>query len=387
MTQQKLVIIGSGLAGYTLAKEYRRLNKEHSILVITQDDGVYYSKPMLSTGFAKKKSATDLAMKAAEKIAEELNLTVLPFHTVTHIDANQHELSAESSEGSLTNISYEQLVFATGASAISLPFNEDVKSSVFTINDLIDYAKFTESLTDVKDIAIIGSGLVGTEYATDLTSAGYKVTVISLDEAPLQQLLPTQLGAAVQSQLTQDGITWMLEDKVVSSERAENKILLTLESGKQVTTDIVLSAVGLRSRTDIAEKAGIATNRGIKTDAQLKTNLPNVFALGDCAEILGNVMMYVAPITQSAKILAKVLLGEEVSLSLPAMPVIVKTPSCPVVSNPPPANCAGKWEITGEGNDLVALFKTDDQQLRGFALTGTRVIDRIKLAKQLPALL
>lgn len=387
MTTQQLVIIGSGLAGYTLAKEYRRTNKEGRIVILSQDDGIYYSKPLLSTGFAKKKSASDLAMKTAEQMATELDATIFSFHTVSEINTEQNQITAVDNAQVPLTITYENLVFATGASAIQLPFDTSIQDKVFTINDLMDYAKFTDSLTDVKDIAIIGSGLVGTEYATDLTSAGFNVSVISLDAAPLQQLLPIELGHTVQGQLTSDGITWYLQDKVASSNMVEDKVRLTLDSGKQVNCDIVLSAVGLKSRTTLAKDAGIAVNRGIVTDNQLRTNITNVYALGDCAEIVGNVMMYVAPITQSAKILTKVLNGEEATLALPAMPVIVKTPTCPVVSNPPPANTDGQWEITGEGNNFAALFKGSNEQLLGFALTGTRVIDRIKLAKQLPALL
>lgn len=387
MMQQQLVIIGSGLAGYTLAKEYRRQNKETSILIISQDDGIYYSKPMLSTGFAKQKSAADLAMKSAEKMAEDLAITVLSFHTVTSIDADTNVITINDAQLTSMAIEYEQLVFATGASAIPLPFDESIQHKVFTINDLMDYATFTDALVDVKDIAIVGSGLVGTEYATDLTSAGYNVSVISLDEAPLQQLLPKPLGEAVQQQLTNDGIHWLLEEKVTNSHSDNDRVALTLQSGKTLTCDIVLSAAGLKPRTALAQQAGIDVKRGIVTNKQLRTSKANIFALGDCAEIAGNVLMYVAPITQSAKVLAKILNGEDVELKLPAMPVIVKTPTCPVVSNPPPANSEGTWEISGEETNLTALFKAPNQDLLGFALTGTLVIDRIKLAKQLPALL
>ncbi len=380
-----LIVIGSGLGGYAVAKEYRRLSSDSSILILTQDDGVYYSKPMLSTGFAKKKTAEDLAMKSAEKMAEELTIQVNTFTEVTAIDRSSKQVT--TNKGDFT---YKHLVFATGAAPIKLPLPEITAPLTYHINDLMDYATFNKDISEkgVKKITIIGSGLVGTEYATDLTTAGYDVDVIALDEAPLQLLLPKQLGLAVQNQLEEDGVTWHFQTSIAEVEAgSDHPLKITLQNGKILDADLILSAVGLRPRAEIAKAAGINVNRGIITDQQLRTNDPDVYALGDCAEICDNILMYVLPLNFSAKALAKTLAGDETTLSLPAMPVVVKTPTCPVVSNPPKHGMTGEWHVEGEGSDLKATFIDTNGDMQGFALTGAKVAERIKLAKQLPPLL
>jgi rubredoxin-NAD+ reductase len=97
--------------------------------------------------------------------------------------------------------------------------------------------------------------------------------------------------------------------------------------------------------------------------------------------------MYVAPLTLSAKALAHTLNGDVTPVAIPASPVIVKTPTCPVVANPPLAGAEGRWEIEGDSPDLKACFYSEDNQLLGFGLTGNKVRERMKLAKQLPAIL
>lgn len=380
-----IIIIGSGLGGYTLAKELRRVNAQNSILLISADDGCYYSKPLLSTGFAKHKPASALVAKSANQMAEELNLSVYASTQVLSIDSIKQTVAIENS---LEMVEYKQaLVLATGAEPINIPLPKALDGRCMAINDLADYGRFREQLGGQKNITIIGSGLVGCEYANDMKAAGLNVNVVALDDSPLQLLLPDELSLAVQQQLAELGINWYFNNSIKDATTNENEqLVLTLSSGDPLICDLVLSAVGLKPRLALAQSAGCQTNRGIIVDKTLQTTTPNIYALGDCAEIDGNVMMYVAPLTLCAKALAKTLNGEPTEVSIPASPVIVKTPGCPVVANPPAADSQGQWQIEGESPDLKATFTAKDGRLLGFALTGKKVIERMKLAKQLPAI-
>lgn len=388
MTCFDIIIIGTGLAGYTLAKHYRTINKTSTIVMISFDDGCYYSKPMLSTGFAKNKSAEQLAMKSAEQMAQELDVTILAHSQVESIDRNNKSLTLQNAQ----SLQYQQaLVFATGAAPIEIPLPQALAGRTFAINDLQDYHQFREHLfaqNENPKVAIIGSGLVGCEYANDLMQANVEIDVISLDKTPLQQLLPATLGDAVQQQLTDKGINWHLDTSIKdATELSNGQLQLSLHSGATIDCDIVLSAVGLKPRDQLAVQAGVKAERGIVVDQYLKTNDPHIFALGDCARINGINLMYVAILTLAAKALAKTLNNEPTQVVMPANPVIVKTPSCPVVANPPPLDTAGDWQIEGESPDLKACFYDKNQQLVGFGLTGKKVMERMKLAKELPAVL
>jgi rubredoxin-NAD+ reductase len=138
---------------------------------------------------------------------------------------------------------------------------------------------------------------------------------------------------------------------------------------------------------DLAKAAGIATGAGITVNRQLETSAKNVFAIGDCAEVDGLVLPYVMPIMQAARALAPNLLGQEVALTYPAMPVMVKTPALPTIVSPPAKGAVGDWKIKAMDDGLEARFESSDGKLLGFALLGSATAQRGALTKELPPIL
>jgi rubredoxin-NAD+ reductase len=141
--------------------------------------------------------------------------------------------------------------------------------------------------------------------------------------------------------------------------------------------------VGVRPRTALAAKAGIEVNRGVVTNRLLETSANNVYALGDCVEVAGHVLVYVAPLMAGARALGKTLAGEPTEVSYPAMPVTIKTPTCPVVVNPVPRDAEGEWQVKEDGNNVIAEFRDSSGQLIGFALTGEGTKEKMRLQKEL----
>jgi rubredoxin-NAD+ reductase len=375
-----IVIIGSGLAGYTLAREFRKLDQTTPLQIITSDDGTYYSKPQLSSAFTHHKTAPALAGFSAEKMAAQLKAEIYPYISVTHIDhVNKIVYAGEK------QLAYEKLILAQGAEVIktTLPENKNIAA----VNNLLDYIKFRDQIQNKKRITIIGAGLVGCEFTNDLTNGGYEIDVLSLAKTPLDILLPPELGINLQEALAEKGVRWHFETTVDNIKDLENdQLLLTLTNGETITTEFILSAIGLRPALTLAKTAGINTQRGIVVDRYLKTSVENIYAFGDCAEVEGYVMYYVAPLVNCARALAKTLTGELTAVSYPPMPVILKTPACPIVVNPPPHHVKGEWQISGSGHDKKALFYDLDNQLQGFALTGNCVLEKLELMKELPVL-
>lgn len=378
-----VIIVGTGLAGYNLAKEFRKADKEQPLMLLTFDDGRNYSKPMLSTGFTKDKTADQLAMADAETMAGQLNAEVRTGVSVSSIDTAAQTLQLDNGD----SLKYSQLVLAWGAEVFRPPLEGDGVDQVFSVNDLMDYGRFRQALEGKKKVAIVGGGLIGCEFANDLTNGGFEVEVIEPLGRPLPTLLPEQSSAAVQQGLEAIGVTFNFGPYVTAVNQSGEKLALTLSDGSATEADIVVSAIGLRPRIKVAEAAGIQVNRGIKVDRFLRTNVANVYALGDCSEVEGNVMLYVLPLMAGARALAKTLAGTETAVAYGPMPVAIKTPACPVVVAPAPNGTEGEWEIEADGLNVKALFKDAEGTLRGFALTGECTGEKNALAKQLPPLL
>ncbi|NBR28529.1 MAG: FAD-dependent oxidoreductase [Betaproteobacteria bacterium] len=377
-----IVILGSGLAGYNVARELRKLDKETPLTVISADSGSFYSKPMLSSAFGSGKTAQSIAMSTAEQMATQINGTVRASTRVTAIDTAAHTVSIGTE-----TIAYSKLVIALGADQIRLPIGGDGADVVMTVNDLDDYARFRAALKEKSTVAVIGGGLIGSEFANDLTAGGHAVEVIDVAAWPLARLLPPEGGALLQQKLAALGVVWHFGTSVQRIDKAGEKLKLTLANGKQFDADLVLSAIGLKPRTALAQAAGITVNRGIVVNRKLETSAPDVYALGDCAEVSGLVLPYVMPLMNSARALAATLAGKPTDVSYPAMPVLVKTPACPTVVSPPANGAQGQWEVSADADGVKALFKSSEGKLLGFALHGKATAERAALTPQLPPVL
>jgi len=378
-----VVIIGTGLAGYNLAREFRKLDSETPLLLITTDDGRSYSKPMLSTGFGKNKDADGLSMAEPGAMAEQLDAQVWTHTRVTGIDPGHRRLWIGEEA-----VAYRDLVLAWGAEVLSVPIEGDAADQLFTVNDLQGYGRFRQAVEGKRKVLILGAGLIGCEFANDLSLGGYEVDLVAPCEQLMPALLPAQAAAAVQGGLEALGVRFHLGPVVSRLQHAEGSGLQAhLSDGQTLACDAVISAVGLRPRTELAAAAGLAVNRGVVVDRLLRTSHGHIYALGDCAEVDGLNLLYVMPLMACARALAKTPAGTPSEVAYGAMPVTVKTPACPLVVSPPPLGSEGQWTVEGSGADIRALCHDAAGALLGYALTGSAVQERLALNRQLPALL
>ena len=376
-------IIGSGVAAWTLVRELRKADPEAEIRLITADSGDFYSKPMLSNALASGKTAESLVMTPAAKFAEQQKVELVPNATVSAVDAESRRLTSSAGE-----FSYDNLVLALGADTIKLPIEGDGASDVISVNDLNDYAEFRKLLDDKKEVAVLGAGLIGCEFANDLLKADIHTTVFDLADRPLARLLPEQASTFMQNKLAEKGVSWKLGRTVNSIAKNGAGYTLTDSNGDTTQADLVLSAVGLKPRTELAKNAGLNVARGVVVNGLGQTSNENIYALGDCAEYLGKfVLPYIMPVMQAARAMAQTLAGKPTEIKFPAMPVSIKTPDCPAVVNPPLPEHEGEWEITADENGVKALFKGKDGALLGMALLGEASKERQALTPQLPAMI
>lgn len=377
-----VVIIGTGLAGYNLAREFRKLDSETPLLLITADDGRSYSKPMLSTGFGKNKEADGLTMAEPGAMADQLKAEIRTHTRISGIDPGHKRLWLGEEA-----VYYRDLVLAWGAETVRVPVEGDAHDAIFPINDLEDYARFRAAAAGQKRVLILGAGLIGCEFANDLILGGYEVDLV----APCEQVMPTLLhpaaATAVKAGLESLGARFHLGPVLTRLLRGEQGLEAHLSDGEVIACDVVVSAIGLRPRVDLAAAAGLQTGRGVIVDRHLKTSHEHIYALGDCAEVDGLNMLYVMPLMSGARALAQTLAGTPTAVKYGPMPITVKTPVCPLVVSPPPRGTEGVWSVEGQGADIKALCHDAAGNLLGYALTGAAVMEKLALNKQLPALL
>ena len=429
---QPVIIIGSGMAGYTLARELRKLTTSLPIVMVCQDSGDSYAKPTLSNAYAQNKLADSIANASAAKMAETLNLTLLNFHQVTDINTDEQVIVVRSltNQASQTTLAYRDLVLATGAHSRLLPNLAVNHQTIFAVNHLDEYKSFQQRLNTLKSqksapvkVAIIGAGLIGCEFANDLIGQNpanptADITVAVFDKAarPLAQQLPSQASIMLQDALTQSGVTFYLGTDITSIttniDTSDNAtVTISFDKDKQSQTfeaDIVLIAIGLVANTDLAASANIAiassqhinptithlprtVQQGIKVDAYLATSAKHIYAIGDCANVMGSYMPYVMPLMNQAKALAKTLAEPHMAptkVAYPAMPVAIKTPSLPLVVLPVSGQYSDDqlyWQTTQttDGMVMTAHPKDDSNSILGFVLAGKEAAkQRLTLTKQ-----
>jgi len=375
-----IVIVGSGLAGYTLLKEIRKRDADIPVTLVTADDGAFYSKPNLSNALATGRTAAALSSANAEKMAADQNATVLTHTRVTAIDTQGQRIRTSSGE-----LDYGTLVLALGADPFAHGLSGNGAASVMAVNDLAGYAAFRGAIEGKRRIAVLGGGLIGCEFANDLVHAGYAVDVVHLGEWPLERLLPMEAGRRLADSLAALGVTWHFGRTGKNVDATAAGYQLTLDNGKALEADAVLSAIGLKPRTQLAQAAGIPVGRGIQTNGLLETGAAHVYAMGDCAEVDGLNLPYVQPLMVQARALAATLTGAPTPVVYAPMPVMVKTPAHPVAVLPPRIGAAGSWKVDCFDGGVCALHLDAGGRMQGFALTGSETSRRNALAKELAA--
>jgi rubredoxin-NAD+ reductase len=376
-----VVVVGSGLAGYGVLRELRKLAPDAELTLITTDDGHFYSKPALSTALAKGKIADTLVTMAATKMAGQLRLDMRLGRGVEAIDLEGRVLLTTGGP-----LAYDKVVLALGADPVRPAIDGDAANRALSVNSLDDYRLFREALHDGDRVLVMGGGLVGSEFANDLAATGHKPIVIDMLAHPLAQLVPPPVGEAVRLALAATGVEWHLGRRVVSLDRLGTITRATLDDGTMIEADAVLSAVGLRPRIALAAEAGLIVSRGIKVDETGRTSDPHVYAIGDCAEYRHGLSAYVTPIMAAARAIAANIVGTPTEIRFPPLSVQVKTTACPIVLLPAPAGIQGQWvKVEDDSDGLKYVFKGVDGTILGYVLTGARCAERTDMDRAISA--
>lgn len=373
---ENIVIVGSGFAARQVVKNIRKLDSQVAINMIAADSGVDYNKPDLSHVFSRQQSADDLTRMSAEQFALENSLTL---HTGTRITAIQrHNKQVQCGD---QVFQYHKLVLATGATAMLPPIAGN--ELICTFNSQNEYRQHQEALQQARRILVLGGGLIGAELAMDLQRAGKGVILLDKAHSLLASVLPVEISSRLQYSFSQRGITLVFNNELHSIEKVADGLQVALHCGHRYRVDAVIAAMGLQPETSVAAAAGLDIGRGIKVNQQLQTSDPDIFAIGDCAEIGGKVLPFLQPILVSAMTLAKNLLGGAHCLKLPAMLVKVKTPDLPLYFAGETQRHDLNWEINLTPQGMIARATDNQHQLRAFVVSEEHTQQAFSLLREL----
>jgi rubredoxin-NAD+ reductase len=391
MSGAAVIIIGAGVAGWTTAREFRKLKPDTHVFLVTADSGDFYAKPTLSNAYAQKRAPAQLVTTPAAKMAETLALTLMPHTRVQSLGTATRTITVQTPSG-LETLEYQQLVIATGAHPIRVELAGDAAGAVRSVNSLDDFAAFHAALgidagatasSPNKTVVVMGAGLIGCEFANDLAQAGVHVHVVDLAPRPLAALLPAAASGLLQAALSDLGVEWHFGTSASAvNYGADGRLSVTLADGQQMAADLVLSAIGLRADTELARAAGLVCERGIVVGATLETSAAGVYALGDCAQYQSagqRTLPYVMPVMTAARALAATLAGTPTELVFPLMPVSVKTPALPLVVAAAHPAVIGEWH--DEGGENAWRFTDQAGVQRGFVLAGKSTARRMEMSK------
>ena len=282
----RFVVIGSGLAGVTLAEALAK-EPSYQVSIVTTETLGYYSRPRLSHAFS---SDAKLVLK---EFAALTPVRVISGVQVEVIDREKQQVLCRSGE----ILDYDVLVLATGSAARIPPVLELFRPQFLTLNSLDDVLTLRRRRQKALDRgaqprwAIIGGGLIGCELASDLNKARDAVTLYHRESRLLELQFDERQSQALHEHFVSRGIA------VHYNQDVRDIFPRTLFDGVVVST-------GFAPRVELARDAGLATAKGIVVNAYLRTEDPAIYAVGDVAEISGRLYPFVSPIRSQALWLA-----------------------------------------------------------------------------------
>jgi len=272
----KYIIVGGGLAGAAAVEGIREYDRWGTIALFGKENHLPYDRPPLSKGLWLGKTRLedlpihDDAYYASHGVRIFLNTEITELHPSKH-----HALDNNGNR-----YTYEKLLIATGGSPRTLPFGEDALHYFRTVDDYLWLKKEAERS---QEFILIGGGFIGSELAAALTMSKKRVTMIFPEQTLLQNVLPPNLSLFVTDYYRANGVTILNADLPVSAQRLKGKVAVRTKSGKTLTADAVIAAIGLSLNTEIANRAGIGVQNGIVVNSFLQTSDPDIYAAGDVA--------------------------------------------------------------------------------------------------------
>ncbi len=302
---ERLVIVGNGMApGRMLEHLFEAAPGAFEVTIFNAEPRVNYDRIMLSPVLSGEKNYDDIIIHGDDWYARH-GVTLHRGQKVVAIDRATRTVT---SEGGVT-AEYDKLVIATGSNPFIIPVPGNMLPGVLAYRDLDDVDQMLAATRAGGRAVVIGGGLLGLEAAAGLKAQGMEVTVVHLMPTLMERQLDPAAGYLLQKALEDRGIEVRCGANTKAILGHDRVTGVELADGSVLDCSLVVMAVGIRPNVALAQAAGLEVGRGIVVDAGMRTSDPNIWSVGECAEVGGQVYGLVAPLYEMARVAAGHLAG------------------------------------------------------------------------------
>lgn len=285
MDNIKYLIIGNGIAGLSAAREIRKIDDKGSMMMITNEPYLTYYRLKLTEYLSKDFEDEELLVNN-EDWYKEKNIEVLLNMIVESLDVDKNEVKLD--DGS--TIKYEKLLLAMGSRPFIPPIPGKFKQGVLALRTLEDLKYIKSYFDECEDIVIIGGGPLSLEAAWHLNILGKNISLVVRSSYLMNKQLDEEISKKLEEKLIENGINIYLNsntEEILGKAKADG---IKLDNGEHIKADGVLFSTGIVPNIDIIRDTPIKFNRGIIVDNKFKTNIDNIYAAGDVAEVDGRII-------------------------------------------------------------------------------------------------
>ncbi|TYP70765.1 nitrite reductase large subunit NirB [Paenibacillus methanolicus] len=305
MEKKKLVVIGNGMAGVRCVEEILKQDPDQfEITIFGGEPHPNYNRIMLSKVLQGDTQIADITINDWQWYKDH-GIRLYAGDPVVRIDIAQRQVWSQGG----VRVPYDKLILATGSLPFMLPLPGSELPGVTAFRDIKDCNTMMEASKKFRRAAVIGGGLLGLEAARGLLNLGMEVDVIHINEYLMERQLDRESAIMLRTELEKQGMRFLLAkhtERIVGKKRVEG---LLFKDGSKIAVDLVVVAVGVRPNIRLAADSGIEVDRAILVNDYMQTNVPDVYAVGECAEHRGMVYGMVSPLYEQGKVLAAHLCG------------------------------------------------------------------------------
>jgi 3-phenylpropionate/trans-cinnamate dioxygenase ferredoxin reductase subunit len=281
---ERLVIIGGGPAGLSAAKGYRDHGGAGEVVILSADAALPYNRPPLSKDFLQGEMPDSELGMEDQRFFDDSRIEVRLDALVTRLDPAAHLVQIAGSEP----LTYTWCVLATGSSAQRITVDNAHLPGIHTLRSLADGRRLAQDAADAKRATVIGSGFIGCEVAASLSLLGVEVTLVTQEELPQQKRLGDYAGRRIADWLEGHGVELVLDSKLAAVGHDATTVHL---DDREIEADFIVMAAGAAPNVELAEAAGLLMDGGrICTDSRMRTSAPDVYAVGDIAFAVNEVV-------------------------------------------------------------------------------------------------
>ena len=276
-----VVIIGGGQAGYQCAASLRELDYPSPIHLITAEPSLPYQRPPLSKAFLKGEYAEADLLLRQQAFYTEQNIHLQPNNPAVAINTSDRSVALQDG----TQLSYEYLVYATGAPALSPPIAGIDSDGVHLLRDLQQAKALKQALSTAKNLVVIGGGFIGMEVAAAARSKQINVTVFEAQERILARVTAPIVSDFITRQHQQQGVDVRVNSLVAEIESGDGGQVVAVrdQQGQRIPADLVVVGVGVKPEIALAQAAGLDCDNGVLVDEYCRSSDALIFAIGDVA--------------------------------------------------------------------------------------------------------